>query len=272
MPDFKTLSTRKEGSTLHVWLNRPDARNAWNREMNAEFEACLDEAENDDGVSVLTLRGKGPVFSAGHDLKELAADIVGGLIPKRPAPFGMHRAWYFSKPVVAGVHGYVGPFAWYLLANLDFIIAVEGTRFSFEDARRGTGSPGGSPLVMHFPPNVWKKLQMVGGWMTAEQAFDLHFVSRVVRDGDSLDAEVERWAAEIEKMPIKGLQAAKIGIHRQYELMGLAAMQLVQSVDPLDLNIYGPAALEWAKLVEREGLKVGLRDRDVEFDPEQSRI
>ena len=126
--------------------------------------------------------------------------------------------------------------------------------------------------MIHFPPNVWKKLQMVGGWMTAEQAFDLHFVSRVVSNGASLDAEVGRWAAEIAKMPTKGIQAAKIGIHRQYELMGLAAMQLVQSVDSFDFNLYGPTALEWAKLIEHEGLKAGLKNRDMEFDPEMSKI
>jgi hypothetical protein len=73
-------------------------------------------------------------------------------------------------------------------------------------------------------------------------------------------------------MPIKGIQTAKIGIHRQYELMGLAAMQLVQSVDSFDQNIYGPAALEWARLVKREGLRAGLTDRDQEFDQGISEI
>ena len=271
MARFKTLAIETEGAIMHVWLDRPEARNAWNREMSAEFDHCLDEAEHNEEVRVVTLRGKGPVFSAGHDLKELAADIVADAIPARP-PSGMHRAWYFPKPVIAGVHGYVGPVAWDLLAHLDFIIATEGTRFSFEDARRGTGAPGGSPLALHFPPTVWKKLQMVGGWMTAEQAASLNFVARVVADTDSLDSEVRRWATDIASMPTVGIQRAKIGIHRNYELMGLAAMQLVQNTDPASLNLHGPAALEWAKLVIRDGLKAGLQDRDQGFDQALSQV
>jgi enoyl-CoA hydratase/carnithine racemase len=269
---YNTLITEKDGAVMNVWLNRPDARNAWTWEMHQEFDRCLDEAEDDEQVKVVTLRGKGSIFSAGHDLKEVAGGYATtgepGGIPRHRLPT-LERAWYFTKPVVAGVHGYVGPIAWVILSNLDFIIAVRGTRFSFEQARMGGGAPGGTPLVFHFPPNVWKKLLMAGGWMSAEQAHDLYFVSRVVDDMDALDDEVARWAQQLALVPAKQLRAAKIGIHRQFELMGIANMAAVQNRE----SGHGSAEdMKWFAEVEEKGLREALKSRDAGFDQHVSQI
>ena len=71
-----------------------------------------------------------------------------------------------------------------------------------------------------------------------------------------------------------GITAATVGATTAsptaISLADLAA--LVQSVDSFDFNLYGPTALEWAKLIEHEGLKAGLKNRDMEFDPEMSKI
>jgi enoyl-CoA hydratase/carnithine racemase len=75
---------------------------------------------------------------------------------------------------------------------------------------------------------VYKKLMMMGGWYTAEQALKWDFVQRVV-PADQLDEEVRAWAHEIALVPMEQTRAAKQGIHRQYELRGLVNMALVQN-------------------------------------------
>jgi 2-(1,2-epoxy-1,2-dihydrophenyl)acetyl-CoA isomerase len=262
---YETILAEKDGQILSVWLNRPEARNAWNALMHHEWDRVLDEAADDDDVKCVVLRGKGKIFSAGHDLKEVASGyatkgIAGGWDPHRTPQ--LNHAWYFTKPIVAGVHGYVGPIAMAQLSNVDFVIAAEDTRFSFEQARMGGGSPGGEPLVFQFPMRVWKQLLMLGGWMDAWQARRYDFVQRVVPE-DELDAEVMRWARQVCKVPLRQLQAAKSGIHRQFELMGLANMEAVQS----RMSGHGsPEDMEWFQSVMDVGLKAALSSRDAEFD------
>ncbi|MDQ1461272.1 MAG: enoyl-CoA hydratase, partial [Actinomycetota bacterium] len=52
-----------------ITLNRPDKRNAINNGMRAELFAALEAADVDDAVHVSIVRGAGPCFSAGYDLK-----------------------------------------------------------------------------------------------------------------------------------------------------------------------------------------------------------
>lgn len=269
--DFETLLVNVDGPICEVTLNRPEVRNAWNALMHHEFDRMLDEAADDDDVKVVTVRGAGEVFSAGHDLKEVASGYAsvgkpGGWDPHRVPQ--LPRAWYFHKPIIAGVHQYVGPVAMHALGTFDFVIAAEGTRFSFEQTRMGGGGNGGTTMVFHFPMRVWKKLYMMGGWMDAEQAREFHFVQRVVKR-EELDAEVRRWAEEICRVAQRQVQTAKEGIHRQYELMGLGNMELVQNRN----SGHGSKPdMEWFQKVMDVGLKAALAERDGGFDQDLARI
>lgn len=229
--NYEFFIVNKDGPVLEVTINRPEARNAITFAMEDELDKMLNTAADDDSVRVVTLRGAGKVFCAGHDLKEVAEGYVknakaSGLDPhKVPQLRGM---WYFPKPIIAGVHEFVGPIAQDILAHCDFVIATEGTKFSFEQARMGSGIIHWSPLVFMFPMRVYKKLMMMGGWYTAEQALKWDFVQRVVPRED-LDKEVRAWADEIALVPPQQTKSARLGIHRQYEIMGLVNMALVQN-------------------------------------------
>ena len=271
--DYNTLIVSHNGPILDVVLNRPQAMNAITYEMTCELDQVLGEAMEDDGVNVVTLRGAGKVFSAGHDLKEVAPGFAAGKLPEYVdphAPPSLARTWYFTKPLIAGVHGFVGPAALKILADVDFIIAAEGTKFSFEQTRIHSSGPGGTALVFQLPMRVWKKLVMMGGWFDAEQALDFHFVQRVVPE-DGVEAELRTWAEEIAKIPSKNIQMTKMGVHRQYELMGLVNMEAVQN----RVVAHGgtPEDLAWwAKVAEGGDLKHAIRERDTGFDPDVSRV
>ena len=68
----------KKDSVLECWLNRPEARNAISTAMEEEWEDILEIAQADDDIKVVTLQGRGKVFSAGADMKEYAATFVEG--------------------------------------------------------------------------------------------------------------------------------------------------------------------------------------------------
>ncbi len=271
--DYENLVvTVDELGIVDVLLNRPEKRNALTFQMQADFDNILAEAMADDDVKVVMLRGAGKVFSAGQDIKEAAENYVGtgNILAKDPyAPPSLRRSWYFTKPLIAGVQGYVGPRAQMILGNFDFIIAAEGTRFSFEQVRQSARGVGGEPLAMQLPMRVWKKMQMMGGWFDAEQAHDLHLVQRVV-PFDEVEAETRRWAVQLTQIPSERIQNAKMSIHRQYELMGLANMETVQN------KIIGHAPTEqnqqWWKTAVDDGVKSAVGSRNEGFDEGIARL
>ncbi len=269
--DYEFLEVHVDKGIVDVVLNRPEKRNALTFQMQADFDQILKEAMVDDEVKVLMLRGAGKVFCAGHDLKEAADNYVetGNFIAVDPyAPPSLRRAWYFTKPLIAGVHGFVGPRASMLLGNFDFIIAAEGTKFSFEQTRQSARGVGGEPLHMQLPMRVLKKLMMMGGWFDAEQAREFHLVQRVV-PLDEVEYETRRWAEQLTLIPTEHVQVAKMSIHRMYELMGLVNMAAVQN--KLVGHLPTPENQEWWKEAVT-GVKGALTTRNEGFDDDIARV
>jgi enoyl-CoA hydratase len=262
---FEFFAVKQDGLVLEITINRPNERNAITFPMEDEFEVLLKIATDDDSVRVVTLRGAGKVFSAGHDLKEVAEGYIKNAKPSGRDPHRIPKLrywWYFPKPIIVGVHEYVGPIAVDLVAHADFVIAAEGTKFSFEQARMGASVIHWSPLVFLLPMRVWKKLTMMGGWFTAEQAMKWDFVQRVVPRED-LDKTVRAWADEIAQVPPEQTKSARIGIHRQYELMGLANMALVQNQYP---GHGAEVDREFFRRVLKDGVGKAIRFRQTNSD------
>jgi enoyl-CoA hydratase/carnithine racemase len=270
--EYKYITVEKKAPVLEVWLNRPEARNALNHPLEVEWHKALDIADDDPEIKVVTLRGKGPVFSAGHDLKEVAAGYatVGepSGIPKRRIPT-LNRAWYCRKTLIAGVHGYVGPAAQRLLAPFDFVIATEDTRFSFEQARMGSGDPGGNILAFLLPLRVIKHYWLLGGWMDAQTARQLFYVQRVVRDTDELATEVGKFAKSAAGLTVEQIARYKEGIHRQVEIQGLLGVIGIGN----HYTGHGSAPdKEFFTLIQEKGMKEALRFRQGEVDANVTKV
>ncbi len=103
--------------------------------------------------------------------------------------------------------------------------------------------------------------------MTAEQARGYDFVQRVV-PLDKLDAEVDKWAREICKVPLKQLQAQKTNVHRQWEMMGFLT---AYAQGPKDGH-GSPEDMVWFRKVAEQGLTAALKDRDQSFDDSVSQV
>jgi len=268
--DFAGLLVTQKGPILEILLNRPEAANSLTGEMEVGIHEIFREAGDDDSVKVVVVRGAGKTFSAGHDLKEVAdwfveSDGQAQILRLQGVP-ALRRPWYFNKPVVAGVQGYVGPMALIYLSMFDFIIAAEGTRFSWEQARRGGVLPL-STLMFRLPMGVYKKLTMMGGWFDADKAERLDLVQKVVPEGQ-LEDEVWRWAKELAKIPTAQHVAMKRKIHRQYELMGLLSM-----LEPVHPGGHGTEEdFEFYRALKEEGMAAALKMRDDDFDIDLAQI
>jgi enoyl-CoA hydratase/carnithine racemase len=294
MSDFEFITVAKRGSVLECWLNRPGQRNAISTVLEEEWDDALAIAQEDDEIRVVTLQGRGPVFSAGADMKEFAATFEAheerpgrpdGEVRTRPARRSgaarrlwpppaideprLPSSWYFRKTLIAGVHGYVGPYAQRFLAPFDFVIAADDTRFSFEQARVGSQNHPLAIYAYQLPMRVIKQLLLLGGWFDAATARELHVVQRVV-PREQVTAEVAAWAESASGLATATIAAYKEGIHRMYELSGLTA--IVASGNNLNAHAEGSHGHEFHGTLVSQGMKAALDSRRAAVDDSVTQV
>tara|TARA_R110001606_G_scaffold139185_4_gene277634 strand:- start:1862 stop:2617 length:756 start_codon:yes stop_codon:yes gene_type:complete len=175
-------------------LNRPDKRNAVNRELFREFRSHVhDIEENGAEIDVLVITGAGGHFCAGHDLKQAPhADALGWL---RQEMLTLERLTKLSQPVIAKVRGscYTGGLEFALSADL--IVCGESARFA--DTHGKWGLVPGWGLSQRLPRRVGqtKALEMMLTCQayTGAEAESMGLANYCVSD-DALDAKVAELA------------------------------------------------------------------------------
>lgn len=268
---YETMLVTRRGPIVEVQLNRPEVRNALNAKFDAEWNDVLEAAETDPEIRVVTFTAIGPAFCAGRDLKEVGEGVANKTprweVLGRQAPH-LPRAWYFSKGLVAGVHGYIGAAALHLLGPMDFIVAAADSRFSFEQARAATAGRD-TILAFQIPMRMMKKLYLMGGWFDADTALQFQFVQRVVPTAEDVRVEVAAWADELAKMHERQIAVAKESIHRAYELMGLLNVMGVQNRVTSHGNDHDQNFFD---NVQEMGLREAVRVRDSQFDRDIAKV
>jgi enoyl-CoA hydratase len=170
-------------------LDRPQARNALNRELLGELVSALDAAEADEGVSVVVLTGRDPAFCAGLDLAEFAdptIDLLTVVHTSGTNPFAALKA--MSKPVIAAVNGPAMTGGLELALNCDFIVASERARFADSHAKVGAIPGGGSTglLPQAVGMRLAKEISLTGRPIGAEEALRVGLANHVVAHEDLL--------------------------------------------------------------------------------------
>jgi len=139
--NFETISYETEGPLAWLTLNRPDKLNAINAAMVAELNAALDQAERDNEVRVIMLKGEGRAFSAGFDLEMNSdANDTEALRQELKADFDIiMRFWDCHKPTIAAVHGYCLGSGMEMALACDVTLAATGCRFGAPEVKFGSG-------------------------------------------------------------------------------------------------------------------------------------
>jgi 2-(1,2-epoxy-1,2-dihydrophenyl)acetyl-CoA isomerase len=217
---------------LTVTLNRPGARNALSLDLLDALARSLDRAEQDDGVRVVALTGAGGSFSAGGDVKVLAAggSIFGPMDdPERRTARQIAaqratsvRLWDFPKPTVALIAGpAVGAgLALALACDLRYATSSALLRTGFITVGLA-GDFGCTWLLTRLLGPARAKAQMyLSPSLTAERARELGLVTEVFPDDAFAEDTAALLRALAERSP-HALQAVKSHIGRA-EHAGLA--------------------------------------------------
>jgi enoyl-CoA hydratase/carnithine racemase len=210
-----TVRYRLAGHLAEITLNRPEVLNAINGAMHRGVLEALDRAAGDDAVRVVVIRGSGRAFSAGGDIKAVAAGEDVG----HPVALGQ-AIWGLAKPVIAAVHGYCLGQACELAAVCDLTVAAESARFGEVEINHGWGPPLPiTPFALGLKRA--KEVLLLGEMMDAEVAAQIGLVNRVVSD-DRLDAEVARIADRIAGLKPEAVAGNKRLVNSRYERAGFA--------------------------------------------------
>jgi enoyl-CoA hydratase len=196
-------------------LNRPEARNALNMEMCIALLGFLNQISREETIRMVFIRGNGPVFCGGADLKERTGKSEAWVRERRMKAFAAYEALEaLPMPCVALVHGAVIGSGVEIAAACDFIVATPDATFRTPEAQRGTvGATQRLPRVLG--KRLAKDLMFTGRVLTADEALRAGFVTRISAD---LAATAEEIAKSIVAAAPLAMKLAKRSIDRGVEL------------------------------------------------------
>ena len=211
----------KEAPLGRLTLNRPEKRNALSLDVLEEMLVKLDMVAADQEIRVVILRGNGPVFSAGHDIREMAG--IGQDLHAARKIFStcnrmMLRLHTLPQPVIAQVHGVATAAGCQLVAACDLAIAEEGARFATPGVKIGLFCTTPMvPLVRLIGRRRAMDMLLSGRYISAGEAERFGLVNRVV-PAESLEGEARRWAMELAQLSPFVLALGKQAFYAQADL------------------------------------------------------
>ncbi|MEV5145619.1 crotonase/enoyl-CoA hydratase family protein [Streptomyces sp. NPDC052727] len=234
MDGTEHLTVQREGATLVLTLNRPDARNALSLAMLVGLYDGWIEADADDSVRSIVLTGAGGSFCAGMDLKALAGDRMRGEEHRHRLKADPDLHWKAMlrhhrprKPVIAAVEGHCVAGGTEILQGTDIRVAGESATFGLYEVRRGLFPIGGSTvrLQRQIPRTHALEMLLTGRPYSAREAAGIGLIGHVVPDGTALAKALEI-AEQVNACGPLAVEAVKASVYETAEMTetdGLAA-------------------------------------------------
>lgn len=210
-------------------MNRPEARNALDIRMREELVGALDELERDPAARVVVLTGAGGHFSAGGDVKTMAAH-------RHTAAEGRERVellnrfvlrlFNFPKPTIAMVDGFAVGAGCNIALGCDMIVASDRAKFGEVFLKIGLVPDGGGTWLLQRLVGLAKAKEMV---LTAEiidaaEALRIGLVNRVV-PASELETATRALAGKIAAGPPLAASLAKSLLNRAATVDLAAALE-----------------------------------------------
>ncbi len=216
------LRLAQEGGVATVTLARPAARNALSMALLAALRDTLAGIGADDAIRCVILAAEGPVFCAGHDLRELTAHRVD---PDAGAGFFadtmtacaalMQAIVALPQPVIAAVQGMATAAGCQLVATCDMAVASSAARFCTPGVDIGLFcSTPAVALSRAVPRKVALEMLLTGEPIGADAARRIGLVNRVVAP-DALIGEATALATRIAARSGLAVRLGKRAFHAQ---------------------------------------------------------
>lgn len=202
-----SVLTRQQDNVLIITMNRPEVRNAINRDMADRLADAFDELDAQDELAVGILTGSGSDFCAGMDLKafsqgerpESRGRGLGGLAQQPP-----------RKPLIAAVEGHAVAGGFEMALSCDLLVASETARFGLPEVKRGLVAAGGGMLRLprRLPYYQAMLMLLTGDVLPVAELGHSGLVNQVTPAGQALDGAIVLGARIARNAPL-AVQATK---------------------------------------------------------------
>jgi enoyl-CoA hydratase len=214
---YQNILTEQRGRVGLIRLNRPQALNALNSQLNDELGLAVAAFDADAGIGCILLTGSDKAFAAGADIKEMAKkSAVEVFMDDFTGTWdAVARA---RKPVIAAVAGFALGGGCELAMQCDLIIAADTAKFGQPEMKLGIIPGIGATQRLPRALGKAKAMDMIltGRMMDAAEAERSGLVSRVV-PAASLMEEALKVAEAIAAMSLPAVIAAKEAVNRAFE-------------------------------------------------------
>jgi len=191
MSAFRTILFERRGQVAWVTLNRPDVRNAYNTGMRDDLHAALSTLRDDESLRALVLRGAGPAFCSGGDIREFGSapsPVVAREVRWRRDVWGLLRS--LRQPTIAAIHGHAAGSGLEMALLCDFRIAATDAIFSLPETGLGMipGVVGTQTAPRAIGVGRTLDLVLTGRRIDAREAHRVGLVGSVVSSARLADA------------------------------------------------------------------------------------
>ncbi len=218
LPQTSHIRLDLRGAVLHLWLDRPELRNALSPQMAREILATFAAIADDRSVRVVVLRGAGGTFCAGADIKSMAA--TGEAPPPGAADelkesnrrFGAMLETVNAAPqaVIAAVEGYAMGGGFGLTCVADITIATADAQFAMTEVRIGVVPAAISPFVVkRIGLTAARRFGVSGARLNGSEACAIGVAHFTVADAAALDAAVRDACNQVLKCAPGAVAATK---------------------------------------------------------------
>ncbi|MEO8202469.1 MAG: enoyl-CoA hydratase/isomerase family protein [Betaproteobacteria bacterium] len=224
-----SVDVERKGYVHTLTLNRPDKRNALDREMVLGIDRALRAASDDAGCRCVVIQGAGGSFCSGRDLGlEPLADGLDWYFGW-DGEYGeaLNRLLSMKKPTVALVEGYAVAGGFTLAMSCQFVFAVESARFGALEMKNGFPAAINTAVLTHLLPRR-RALELLLSADTFDAATLDRFglITRLAPDAAALRAKAQTFVAALTDLDPRSVQMT-LELHQLVEDMPLSHGVLV---------------------------------------------
>ena len=280
MPEYEHIIVEKERGRARIIFNRPERHNAINGRMSQDLHDALWEVDADDEIHAVAIKGNGPSFCSGADLRGYEES------PERKGRQGTHHidddcwqieagqrlnlaAFEMHKPVIAQVQGHCLALGTVIAFFCDMVICADDARFGFPPAR-DLGALPSNMWLYNVGPQWAKRLTMTGDTISGADAALIGMVMKSV-PADLLEAEVEGLLDRLAQIDHHLLSANKRIINIGLELMGARTLQRLAAENDARAHL-APGTKAYYERVKKMGVTKAFKERDALFGDGRTRV
>ena len=279
---YENILYEVDQNRARLTLNRPKQRNALSLTLLEELRDALWEADDDQAVHSVIIRGAGVSFSAGYDLAPTHLARPEDGVERRTGrgidddtwmlerfQRCMRTLWEMHKPSIAQVHGHCLAGGTDLALYCDIVIAADDASIGFPPLRN-MGSPPNHLWLYNCGPQWTKRLLLTGDSVSGEDAAKIGFAMKSVPP-EFLESEVEGLADRFALIDTALLAANKRIVNLGMELMGAQTLQRLSAENDAKAHT-ARAARQVFKDFAAKGVKQTITERDAPFGDGRARV